>query len=84
MSDFQAFLSYKSRDDHGCRTRDSEIAESVYSFFADKGLNVFFSDILLERIGKSCYSSVIDEALDSFQVLVVVGTSANNSNSIAA
>jgi len=78
---YDVFISFKNSDENGRKTIDSEIANKLYDFLTTKGLRVFFSNIELEFIGKSQYSKIINEALDSSRFLIAVGSSYKNLNS---
>ncbi|MCL2388442.1 MAG: toll/interleukin-1 receptor domain-containing protein [Defluviitaleaceae bacterium] len=78
---YDVFISFKNSDAMGNKTKDSALAEKCYHYLTNKGLNVFFSDIELEFIGKAQYSNVIDDALDSSQFLIAVGCSHEHLNS---
>jgi hypothetical protein len=75
---YDIFISFKNSDANGNRTRESEIAEELYYFLTDKGFEVFYSNKELEHIGKTRYSSVIANALDSSSFLIVIGCSREN------
>ena len=77
---YDVFISFKNSDDAGRRTKDSELAEKCYHYLTGKGLSVFYSNIELEFIGKSQYSKVIDDALDSSRFLIAVGCNPENLN----
>ena|GEM_PF-2945835 len=78
---YDIFISFKNSDANGRTTKDSEIAQKLFDFLTEKGLRVFFSNEVLERLGKAQYTRVIDEALDSTKVLIAVGCSHDNLNS---
>jgi len=78
---YQVFLSFKNLDKDGNPTRDSLLAQELYEYFTGRGLTVFFSERTLEALGVASYKGAIDNALDAAQVLVAVGTSAENLNS---
>jgi hypothetical protein len=69
------FISFKNLDEHGMPTRDSALAREVYEYLTDRGLNVFLSNVSLERLGVAGYTRAIDNALDAACVLIAVGTS---------
>lgn len=78
---YDVFISFKNSDAHGNRTEDSVIAEKLYRFLIGKGLSVFYSNIELQNIGRAQYAPVIDEALESSRLLVIVGCSRENMES---
>ena len=71
---FRVFISFKNLDSSGRPTTDSSLAEWLYQKLTSKNLEVFFSNLSLEKLGQSAYSKAIDDALDSSQILIVVGT----------
>lgn len=75
---YDVFISFKNTDSEGKKTKDSVIAKKLYSYLTDRGLNVFLSEVELEFLGKSQYSKVIDDALDSSRFLIAVGCSRKN------
>ena len=75
---FDVFLSFKNLDSAGNSTRDSQLAHELYEFLTAKGLSVFQSNIVLEKLGETAFKKTIDDALDSAQILVAIGTSADN------
>ena len=78
---YQVFLCFKNTDDEANPTCDSVLAQKVYDYLVKKGLTVFFSARTLEELGIAAYKRAIDDALDSAQVLVTVGTSQKNLDS---
>ena len=81
MAKYQVFISFKNTDGNGQQTKDYHMAYALYKHLINKGIKVFFSEETLEKLGDSDYKAAIDEALDLVNVLVVVGTSAENLNS---
>lgn len=81
VNTYDVFLSFKNLCDDGRPTKDSELAGSLYEYLSSRGLRVFYSNVSLERLGVSAYKKAIDDALDSAQILVAVGTSASNLDS---
>jgi hypothetical protein len=76
MSDrFQVFISFKHLDEDGHETPDSQLAREVYHHLTDRGLTVFLSTVSLEQLGIAAYKKAIDDALDSAQALIAVGSS---------
>jgi len=78
VAKYDVFISFKNTDSNGNKTKDSIIAKKLYSYLADKGIKVFFSEAELEFLGKAQYSKVIDDALDSSKFLIAVGCSREN------
>jgi len=75
---YDVFISFKHLDEVGRPTRDSELAQEVFTRLEQDGLKVFMSGVSLERHGVDRFKRAIDEALDSATTLVVVGTSSEN------
>jgi hypothetical protein len=76
--EYDVFLSHKNLDPSGEPSRDAALAREVYDNLSGQGLRVFFSKVSLEQLGVAAYKQAIDDALDSAQVLVAVGRSAEN------
>ena len=74
--EYDVFVSHKNLDSSRERSRDAVLAQEVYDHLARQGLRVFLSLVSLEELGVAAYKKAIDDALDSAQVLVAVGTSA--------
>ena len=71
---FDIFICYKETNESGKRTRDSVLAQEVYSNLTDKGYKVFFSRITLENKLGSLYEPYIFAALNSAKIMLVFGT----------
>ncbi len=78
---FEVFISFKHRDREGRETADSRLAREIHRYLSDRGLKVFLSSVSLEQLGIAAYKKAIDAALDTAQVLIAVGTSAENVDS---
>jgi hypothetical protein len=78
---YQVFISCKCLNEKGEKTQDSIIAERLYEYLSVRGISVFFSNISLEKSGTATFKKAIDEALDSSQIVVAVGTCYDNLNS---
>lgn len=79
---YDVFICYKETDAEGKRTIDSTIAQDIYYELTNQGYKVFFSRITLEdRLGQE-YEPYIFAALNSARVMIVIGTSAENFNSV--
>ena len=79
---YDIFICYKETDDNGDRTIDSLIAQDIYDALVAKRFKVFFSRITLEdKLGQE-YEPYIFAALNSAQVMLVVGTSYGNLNAV--
>lgn len=72
---FQVFLSFKNTD-NGQKTNDCQVAEKLYAYLLGKGINVFFSNVSLLEFGESAYKDAIDDALDSVELMVAIGSKA--------
>ena len=77
---YQVFLSFKNTD-NGQETIDRQIAEKLYAYLLGKGINVFFSNISLFEFGETTYKDAIDGALDTVELMVVLGSKAEYLNS---
>jgi TIR domain len=77
-SEYDVFLSHKNLEVNGQPSRDAALAQELYDHLSGQGLRVFLSSVSLELLGVAAYKKAIDDALDSAQVLVAVGTSAEN------
>jgi len=75
---FQVFLSFKNLDDHGRPTEDRTLATTIAARLREQGLNVFFSPETLREHGTSAFKRAIEDALDQCQILIAIGTSAEN------
>lgn len=79
---FDIFICYKETDSSGNRTTDSVVAQDIYEALTDNGYRVFFSRITLEeKLGKE-YEPYIFAALNSAEIMLVVGTNPENFNSV--
>jgi len=80
---YDVFICYKETDEAtGERTTDSVLAQEIYDQLTEKGLRVFFSRITLEdKLGRD-YEPYIYSALTSARVMLVVGTSNENCESV--
>ncbi len=79
---FDIFISYKETDSLGRRTEDSVYAYDIYEKLTAEGYRVFFSRVTLESVVGTAYEPYIFAALNSAKVMLVVGTSAENMNSV--
>jgi hypothetical protein len=70
---YDVFISSKS-EDYG-------LAEQVYDFLTENGLDVFLACRELDRLGKSEYSKAIDHAIESTTHMIVVATTIDHINS---
>ena len=80
--DYDIFICYKEGDINGDRTPDSVIAQDIYNRLTDLNYKVFFARITLaDKLGEE-YEPYIFSALNSSKVMLVVGTNADNLNSV--
>lgn len=80
--DYDIFICYKEGDKNGDRTSDSVIAQDIYNKLTDLNYKVFFARITLaDKLGEE-YEPYIFSALNSSKVMLVVGTNAENLNSV--
>lgn len=80
---FDVFICFKDTDDKtGKRTRDSVLAQDLYSELTKRDYKVFFSRITLkeEHMGQE-WEPYIFAALNSAKVMLVVGTTPENFSS---
>lgn len=74
MKNYDVFISYKHMDSWGNTTEDYAIAKQLYFTLKERGIDAFFSDESLFKLGKSDYKKAIDKALDFSKILIVIGT----------
>ena len=80
--DYDIFICYKEGDINGDRTPDSVIAQDIYNKLTDLNYKVFFARITLaDKLGEE-YEPYIFSALNSSKIMLVVGTNADNLNSV--
>lgn len=78
---YKVFISFKNLDDATKQpTRDSEIAAALYNELKWYDIEAFFSNEEVQRKARPDYGDLIDEALESSQVLLLVGTRAEYVN----
>ena len=70
---YDVFICYKESDEDGERTEDSVIAQELYERLIQRGYKVFFSRKTLEKKLGSAYEPIIYAALNSVQVMIVLG-----------
>jgi hypothetical protein len=78
---YHAFITFKDTDEEGDPTHDSILARKIFKFLSGKGLNVFHNTTSVENLGEAESEKAIEDALDSSQIMVVVGISPENVNS---
>lgn len=79
---FDVFICYKETNSDGSRTKDSIYAQEIYDALTKEGYRVFFSKITLEDKLGTAYEPYIFAALNSSKVMITVGTSCSNLNSV--
>lgn len=79
---FDIFICYKETDSYGKRTLDSVLAQDLYYQLTQEGYKVFFSRITLEDKLGTAYEPYIFAALNTAKIMVVIGTSKDNLNSV--
>jgi len=79
---YDIFICYKEKDNIGQRTKESLRAQDLYYNLTEAGYRVFFSRITLEDKLGSQYEPYIFSALNSAKVMLVVGSSNDNLNSV--
>ncbi len=72
---YSVFISFKNLDKNGNPTPDSRVAAELYRRLRARGVEVFFSNEEVQRRKRSDYGDLIDEALESSRVLLLVGSS---------
>lgn len=77
---YDIFISYKESDEAGARTKDSVLAQDLYSRLTKEGYRTFFSRISLEEKVGQQYEPYIFSALNTAKVMLVVGTSQEHFN----
>ncbi len=70
---YQVFISFKNQWENK-PTRDSAIAAQLYAELKKYDVEVFFSNEEILRKGRPDYGRLIDSALESARVLLLVGT----------
>jgi hypothetical protein len=76
----RVFLCFKHSAADGQETKDSQMAKAVAAYLRQRGFPVFLSADSLEKLGRSGYTEAIEEALESADVLVAIGSNAANLN----
>jgi len=74
----QVFISRKKSDQAGNENPEVKIARELHRQLDALGIDVFLDDVSLEETGTAHYKKTIDDALDSANVLVAVGSSPEN------
>ena len=71
---FDVFICYKETAEDGQRTKDSVMAQDIYTALTKEGYKVFFSRITLEDKLGAEYEPYIFAALNSAKVMLAIGT----------
>ena len=79
---YDIFICYKETDENGNRSKDSVLAEDIYNRLTELNYKVFFARKTLENKLGIEYEPYIFSALNSSKVMLVVGTSTDNLNSV--
>jgi len=79
---YDIFICYKETDKNGERTHDSVMAQDIYDSLEKEGYKVFFARITLEDKLGTEYEPYIFSALNSSKVMLALGTSIENFESI--
>lgn len=79
---YDIFICYKETDENGNRTKDSVLAEDIYNRLTELNYKVFFARKTLENKLGIEYEPYIFSALNSSKVMLVVGISTDNLNSV--
>lgn len=81
-SPYDIFICYKETDNSGRRTIDSTLAQDIYYQLTNDGYKVFFSRITLEDKLGTEYEPYIFSALNSANVMLVIGTDKDYFNAV--
>ena len=79
---YDIFICYKETDIGDERTEDSRIAQELYQRLERKGYRVFFARKTLENQLGSEYEPVIFSAINTAQVMIVLGTKKEYFNAV--
>ena len=80
-TNYDIFISFKDRDNDSNRTVASRLAEDIYDTLDVKGYSVFYSRSVLPGMVGGQYEPVINHALETAKLLVLVFTNADEVNS---
>lgn len=79
---FDVFICYKETDENGERSVDALLAEKMYSELTSQNIKVFFAPVTLkDKLGTE-FEPYIYSAINSAQIMVCVGTSAEHFDSV--
>ena len=80
-TNYDIFISFKDRDNDSNRTVASRLAEDIYDTLDIKGYSVFYSRFVLPGMVGGQYEPVINHALETAKLLVLVFTNSDEVNS---
>ncbi len=80
-TNYDIFISFKDRDNESNRTVASRLAEDIYDTLDIKGYSVFYSRFVLPGMVGGQYEPVINHALETAKLLVLVFTNSDEVNS---
>ena len=80
-TNYDIFISFKDRDNDSNRTVASRLAEDIYDTIDVKGYSVFYSRFVLPGMVGGQYEPVINHALETAKLLVLVFTNSDEVNS---
>jgi hypothetical protein len=75
---YHVYMTFRNLDDAGDPTYDSILAKKCFRFLSEKGLRVFHNIISIEKLDVEESEGAIKDALDSSQIMVVIGMSTEN------
>lgn len=79
---FDVFICYKETDSDGKRSKDSVLAERIYSRLTQQNIKVFFAPVTLkDKLGTE-FEPYIYSAINSAQIMICAGTSEKNFDSV--
>ena len=78
---YDIFISYKETDEYGDRTKDSVIAQDIYSALEKEGYRVFLSRVSLSSVVGKEYEPYIYSALYTAKIMILVSTNIDYINS---
>lgn len=77
---YDIFICFKDSDEKGRRTKDSQLANKIYTNLTNKNYKVFFSRVTLKSRGGEDYEPLIYAALSSAKIMLLVTTSVDYVN----
>jgi len=79
---FDVFICYKETDENGTRSADALLAERLYSELTKQNIKVFFAPVTLKGKLGTEFEPYIYSAINSAQIMICVGTSAEHFDSV--